>query len=42
MHLGWNIGNTMEAEDGETGCGNPQINYLIQINIFINLKNKLT
>ncbi len=25
MHLGWNIGNTMEAEGGETGWGNPQI-----------------
>lgn len=25
MHLGWNIGNTMEAPGGETGWGNPQI-----------------
>ncbi|AOM80706.1 dihydroxy-acid dehydratase [Pedobacter steynii] len=25
MHLGWNIGNTMESPGGETGWGNPQI-----------------
>jgi aryl-phospho-beta-D-glucosidase BglC (GH1 family) len=25
MNLGWNIGNTMEAQGGETGWGNPQI-----------------
>jgi len=25
MHLGWNIGNTMESPGGESGWGNPQI-----------------